>query len=126
MKIISTSKAPAAIGPYSQAIKANGFLFCSGQIPLIPETMELIEHDITKQTQQVLQNLEAVLQEASSSKNEVVKTTIFLADFNDFTIVNEIYGQFFGEHKPARATVEVSRLPKDVLIEIECIAIATS
>ncbi len=126
MKIISTSKAPAAIGPYSQAIKANGFLFCSGQIPLIPETMELIEHDITKQTQQVLQNLEAVLQEAGSSKNEVVKTTIFLADFNDFTIVNEIYGQFFGEHKPARATVEVSRLPKDVLIEIECIAIATS
>ncbi len=126
MKIISTSKAPAAIGPYSQAIKANGFLFCSGQIPLIPETIELIEHDITKQTQQVLQNLEAVLQEAGSSKNEVVKTTIFLADFNDFTIVNEIYGQFFGEHKPARATVEVSRLPKDVLIEIECIAIATS
>lgn len=124
MKIINTPKAPAAIGPYSQAIKTNGFIFCSGQIPLIPESMELVEHDITKQTKQVLQNIDAVLKEAGSSKNNVVKTTIFLANFNDFTVVNEIYGQFFGQHKPARATVEVSRLPKDVLIEIECIAVA--
>ncbi|APD05927.1 2-iminobutanoate/2-iminopropanoate deaminase [Flavobacteriaceae bacterium UJ101] len=123
MKIINTSNAPAAIGPYSQAIKANGFIFCSGQIPLIPETMELVEHDITKQTQQVLQNLDAVLQEAGSSKDNVVKTTIFLADFNDFGTVNELYGNYFGNHKPARATVEVSRLPKDVLIEVECVAL---
>lgn len=123
MEIVSTTNAPAAIGPYSQAVKANGLVFCSGQIPLIPETMELIENDINKQTEQVLKNIDAVLKEAGTSKNKVLKTTIFLADFNHFGAVNKIYGNYFGDHKPARATVEVSRLPKDVLIEVECIAL---
>ncbi len=123
MNIISTTKAPVAIGPYSQAIKINGLIFCSGQIPVVPETMELIEDNIEKQTEQVLKNIDAILNESGSSKNKVIKTTIYLTDFNNFEIVNKIYGYYFGEHKPARSTVEVSRLPKDVLIKIECIAI---
>ncbi|MFV0531623.1 MAG: RidA family protein [Flavobacteriales bacterium] len=123
MKIVNTPHAPTAIGPYSQAIKSNGFIFCSGQIPLIPQTMKLVGHNIVEQTQQVLQNLDAVLQEAGSSKSKVVKTTIFLADFDDFSAVNKLYENYFENHKPARSTVEVSRLPKNVLIEIECIAL---
>ncbi len=123
MNIISTTKAPVAIGPYSQAIKINGLIFCSGQIPVVPETMELIEDNIEKQTEQVLKNIDAILNESGSSKNKVIKTTIYLTDFNNFEIVNKIYRYYFGEHKPARSTVEVSRLPKDVLIKIECIAI---
>lgn len=124
MKIISTPKAPQAIGPYSQAISANGFVFVSGQVPFVPETMQIVEGGVDAQTRQVLANLEAVLEEAGLTKNHAVKTTIFLKNMGDFAVVNQIYGEFFGEHKPARATVEVARLPKDVLVEIECVASA--
>lgn len=121
MKVIKTLEAPAAIGPYSQAIKANGFLFVSGQIPLTPNG-ELAGDDIKAQTKQVLKNLKAILKEADLSLKDTVKTTIFLKSMDDFSIVNEIYAQAFGEHKPARSTVEISKLPKDVLVEIELIA----
>lgn len=121
MKAIKTLEAPAAIGPYSQAIKANGFLFVSGQIPLTPNG-ELAGDDIKTQTKQVLKNLKAILKEADLSLKDTVKTTIFLKSMDDFSIVNEIYAQAFGEHKPARSTIEISKLPKDVLVEIELIA----
>lgn len=121
MKAIKTLEAPAAIGPYSQAIKANGFLFVSGQIPLTPNG-ELAGDDIKAQTKQVLKNLKAILKEADLSLKDTVKTTIFLKSMDDFSIVNEIYAQAFGEHKPARSTIEISKLPKDVLVEIELIA----
>lgn len=121
MKVIKTLEAPAAIGPYSQAIKANGFLFVSGQIPLTPNG-ELAGDDIKTQTKQVLKNLKAILKEADLSLKDTVKTTIFLKSMDDFSIVNEIYAQAFKEHKPARSTIEISKLPKDVLIEIELIA----
>ncbi|MCR8700043.1 RidA family protein [Campylobacter ureolyticus] len=121
MKVIKTLEAPAAIGPYSQAIKANGFLFVSGQIPLTPNG-ELAGDDIKAQTKQVLKNLKAILKEADLSLKDTVKTTIFLKSMDDFSIVNEIYAQAFGEHKPARSTIEISKLPKDVLVEIELIA----
>lgn len=121
MKVIKTLEAPAAIGPYSQAIKANGFLFVSGQIPLTPNG-ELAGDDIKTQTKQVLKNLKAILKEADLSLKDAVKTTIFLKSMDDFSVVNEIYAQAFGEHKPARSTIEISKLPKDVLIEIELIA----
>ena len=121
MKVIKTLEAPAAIGPYSQAIKANGFLFVSGQIPLTPNG-ELAGDDIKAQTKQVLKNLKAILKEADLSLKDAVKTTIFLKNMDDFSIVNEIYAQAFKEHKPARSTIEISKLPKDVLIEIELIA----
>lgn len=121
MKVIKTLEAPAAIGPYSQAIKANGFLFVSGQIPLTPNG-ELAGDDIKTQTKQVLKNLKAILKEADLSLKDTVKTTIFLKNMDDFSIVNEIYAQAFKEHKPARSTIEISKLPKDVLIEIELIA----
>lgn len=121
MKVIKTLEAPAAIGPYSQAIKANGFLFISGQIPLTPNG-ELAGDDIKTQTKQVLKNLKSILKEADLSLKDTVKTTIFLKNIDDFSIVNEIYAQAFKEHKPARSTIEISKLPKDVLIEIELIA----
>ena len=121
MKVIKTLEAPAAIGPYSQAIKANGFLFVSGQIPLTPNG-ELAGDDIKAQTKQVLKNLKAILKEADLSLKDAVKTTIFLKNMDDFSVVNEIYAQAFKEHKPARSTIEISKLPKDVLIEIELIA----
>lgn len=121
MKVIKTLEAPAAIGPYSQAIKANGFLFVSGQIPLTPNG-ELAGDDIKTQTKQVLKNLKAILKEADLSLKDTVKTTIFLKNMDDFSVVNEIYAQAFKEHKPARSTIEISKLPKDVLIEIELIA----
>lgn len=121
MKVIKTLEAPAAIGPYSQAIKANGFLFVSGQIPLTPNG-ELAGDDIKTQTKQVLKNLKAILKEADLSLKDTVKTTIFLKSMDDFSVVNEIYAQAFKEHKPARSTIEISKLPKDVLIEIELIA----
>lgn len=121
MKVIKTLEAPAAIGPYSQAIKANGFLFISGQIPLTPNG-ELAGDDIKTQTKQVLKNLKVILKEADLSLKDTVKTTIFLKNMDDFSVVNEIYAQAFGEHKPARSTIEISKLPKDVLIEIELIA----
>ncbi|MDP2624568.1 MAG: RidA family protein [Candidatus Peregrinibacteria bacterium] len=122
MEIVSTDKAPAAIGPYSQAIAAGGFVFCSGQIPINPETGQLVEGGVEEATKQVLANLEEVLTAAGADKTDVVKTTIFLNDMNDFGVVNGIYGDFFGDHKPARATVEVARLPKDVAVEIDCVA----
>ena len=122
MEYIKTSKAPAAIGPYSQAVKIDNFIFTSGQIALTPEG-EMLEPDIKKQTTQVLTNLKNVLESAGSSLEKVVKTTIYLANMNDFATVNEIYAQFFGKHKPARSTVAVKTLPKDALVEIEAIAL---
>lgn len=122
MEVVSTDNAPAAIGPYSQAVKAGGFLFCSGQIALTPEG-DLLNGEVSQQTKQVMDNLSAVLSAAGTDFSKVVKTTIFLADMNDFTVVNDIYAAYFdSENKPARATVEVSRLPKNVLVEIDCIA----
>jgi 2-iminobutanoate/2-iminopropanoate deaminase len=122
MKMISTNNAPKAIGPYSQAVKIGGFMFLSGQIPINPETNEIVENDIVTQTQQVLRNIKEILNEEKLSIEHIVKTTIFVKDMNQFGIVNEVYAKFLGSHRPARSTVEVSRLPKDVLIEIETIA----
>ncbi|QVK17294.1 RidA family protein [Mycoplasmatota bacterium] len=122
-EVIFTNNAPKAIGPYSQAIKVNNMLFVSGQIALDPETMELVSNDVVAQTHQVLKNIKAILKEAGFELNDVVKTSIFIKDMNDFGRINEVYGQYFDTHKPARATVEVSRLPKDVKVEIELIAV---
>ena len=120
---VSTENAPAAIGPYAQAITAGDLVFCSGQIPLDPATNQLIEGSIDIQTRRVLDNLAAVLQAAGSSLDQVVKTTIFLADMDDFGTVNTIYGEYFASEPPARATVQVARLPRDVRVEIEAIAL---
>lgn len=122
MDIISTNKAPAAIGPYSQAIAAGGMVYCSGQIPLDPVSMELVGNDVASQTVQVWSNLKAVLLEAGSGVDKIVKTTVYLKDMNDFIAMNEVYEKELDGHAPARATVEVSRLPKDVLVEIDCLA----
>jgi 2-iminobutanoate/2-iminopropanoate deaminase len=123
-EIISTENAPGAIGPYSQAIKAGDMVFCSGQIPIDPQTGEFVSQDIAEQTEQVLKNLSAVLEAAGSDLNNVVKTTVFLADMNDFAAMNEVYTRYFSENKPARATVQAARLPRDARVEIECIALA--
>jgi 2-iminobutanoate/2-iminopropanoate deaminase len=123
-EIIETKGAPAPIGPYSQAIRANGFLFVSGQVPIQPETAALIQGDIAAQTKQVMQNLTAILEAAGSSLQNVVKTTIYLTNLDDFSRLNQVYAEYFGEAKPARATVQVTRLPKEVLVEIEAIALA--
>jgi len=120
---ISTEKAPKAIGPYSQGISAGDFVFCSGQIPLHPETGEIVGNNIKEQTTQSLKNLFAVLEEAGSSYDKVVKTTVLLASMDDFMAMNEVYADFFKEHKPARAAFAVKTLPKNVLVEIECIAV---
>jgi len=120
---VHTDNAPKAIGPYSQAIKANGFVFASGQIPLDPATMQIVEGGIREQTERVMSNLEAVLQAAGSSLEGVVKTTVFLKDLTDFTEMNEVYGSFFKQTPPARSTVEVARLPRDVRVEIDVIAL---
>ena len=122
-EIISTENAPGAIGPYSQAIKANGMLFCSGQIPIDPATGEFVEGGVAEQTEQVFKNLSAVLEAGGSGLEGVVKTTVFLADMNDFSAMNEIYGKYFDSNKPARATVQAARLPRDAKVEIECIAV---
>lgn len=119
---ISTEKAPAAIGPYSQAIKAGGFLYCSGQIPLIPETGELVPGGIAEQTVQALDNLYQVLVAAGADFSCVVKTTIYLSDLNDFGTVNEIYARYCKEISPARATVQIAALPKGALVEIDAVA----
>lgn len=125
MKFISTKEAPAAIGPYSQAVVANGFIYTSGQIPM--NEKGIIEaSDVVNQAHQVLKNLFYVLEAANAHFNDVVKTTIFLADMDDFAKVNEVYSHYFGHHKPARSTVAVKTLPKNVLIEIECIALANT
>jgi 2-iminobutanoate/2-iminopropanoate deaminase len=122
MKIVSTNQAPAAIGPYSQGIIAGNLFYSSGQIPLTAKG-ELVTGDIAEQTHQVFTNLKAVLEEAGAEFESVVKSTVFLKDMNSFTEFNEVYGHYFGEHKPARSCVEVARLPKDVLVEIEVIAL---
>ncbi|HCK91308.1 MAG TPA: hypothetical protein DHW54_09000 [Gemmatimonadetes bacterium] len=119
---IHTDHAPAAIGPYSQAIVVDDWVFCSGQIPLDPETAELVGDTIDEQTDQALSNLSEVLQAAGSSLQHVVKTTVFLADMNDFAAMNKVYEQHFGEHRPARAAVQAAALPKFCDVEIECIA----
>lgn len=121
---IQTDHAPKAIGPYSQAITANGFVFASGQIALDPKSMEIVEGGIIEQTERVMNNLKAVLEAAGSSFDRVVKTTVFLIDMNDFAEMNKVYGLFFGEVPPARSTVEVSRLPRGVRVEIDVIALA--
>jgi 2-iminobutanoate/2-iminopropanoate deaminase len=120
---ISTNNAPSAIGPYSQAIKAGNMIFVSGQIPIDPETGNFVSNDVKEQTVQVLKNLSAVLEAAGATLNDVVKTTVFLEDMNDFGVMNEIYGEYFVENKPARATVQAARLPRDAKVEIDCIAV---
>ena len=122
-RIINTPKAPAALGPYSQAIEVNGTLYISGQIPFVPETMTLVSEDVQEQTRQSLENLKAILDEAGYSFTDVVKATCFIKDMNDFGAINEIYAEYLGDVKPARACVEVARLPKDVKVEIELIAV---
>lgn len=122
LKIVSTNQAPQAIGPYSQAICVNGMVYTSGQIGLTPSG-EMVQ-GIEAQTKQVLENLKAILKNAGSGFDKVVKTTIFLSDMDNFGIVNGIYAEFFGEHKPARSTVAVKSLPKEALVEIECIALS--
>jgi 2-iminobutanoate/2-iminopropanoate deaminase len=121
-EVVATENAPAAIGPYSQAIKANGMVFCSGQIPIDPATGQFVSDDVAGQTEQVFKNLEAVLKAAGSGLEKVVKTTVFLADMNDFAAMNDVYARFFTENKPARATVQAARLPRDARVEVECIA----
>lgn len=120
---IQTEDAPAAIGPYSQAIVTGTLVFTAGQIALDPKTMEIVEGDVAAQTERVMKNLDAILTAAGSSLQRVVKTTVFLKDMGNFAAMNEVYGRHFGEHKPARSTVEAARLPKDVLVEIEAIAL---
>jgi 2-iminobutanoate/2-iminopropanoate deaminase len=121
--VVSTKDAPQAIGPYSQAIKANGFVFVAGQIPIDPATGSVITGDIAAQTERVMKNLEAILRAAGSSLVQVVKSTVYLKKMSEFAAMNEVYGRFFKTAPPARATVEVSRLPKDVLVEIDVIAL---
>jgi 2-iminobutanoate/2-iminopropanoate deaminase len=121
---IETSRAPAAIGPYSQGVRIGNLVFTAGQIPLDPTTMELVGgEDVAAQTERVLANLKGILEEAGSGLHAVVKTTVFLVDMNDFAAMNEVYARFFGEHRPARSTVEVARLPRDVRVEIDAVAV---
>ena len=123
-EVISTAHGPKAIGPYSQAIRANGFIFVSGQVAFDPATGNLVEGDIAAQTDRVMKNLKAIIEAAGSTLEKVVKTTVFLKDMNEFTKMNEVYGKYFAAAPPARATVEVARLPRDVRVEIEVIALA--
>jgi 2-iminobutanoate/2-iminopropanoate deaminase len=122
MKIISTASAPAAIGPYSQAVISQGFAFLSGQIPLDPASGQIVAGDIAQQTERVLENLKAVLDACGSTLARVVKTTVYLKDMGEFARMNEVYARYFAENPPARATVEAARLPRDVRVEIDCIA----
>lgn len=122
-QVISTDKAPKAIGPYSQACTYNGFIYVSGQIPLNPETNQLVVGPVADQTHQVMTNLGAILEAAGSNLNRVIKTTVFLKDMKDFEEMNRVYAEFFPGPKPARATVQVARLPRDVSIEIDAIAV---
>jgi 2-iminobutanoate/2-iminopropanoate deaminase len=121
ISFVSTEKAPAAIGPYSQAVKAGPFLFASGQIPLRPDGT-LVEGDIVEQAHQVFANIQAILAEAGGTLSDVAKATVFIKDMNDFARLNEVYAHYFGDHRPARSTVEVARLPRDVKVEIEVVA----
>jgi len=123
-RIVSTDRAPKAIGPYSQAVVANGFVFVSGQIPLDPATGQIVAGGIAEQTAQVFENIKNVLEAAGSSLDQAVKTTVYLKDMGDFALMNEVYARYFPANPPARATVEAARLPRDVRIEIDCIAMA--
>ncbi len=122
-QVISTENAPGAIGPYSQAIRTGGMIFCSGQIPIDPATGEFVSQDVTEQTEQVFKNLKAVLDAAGATLDDVVKTTVFLADMGEFAAMNDVYSRHFVDNKPARATVQAARLPRDARVEIECIAV---
>lgn len=122
MKVTQTNQAPAAIGPYSQGITVNNLFYSSGQIPLTAEGV-MVDGDVKEQTHQVFKNLQAVLEEAGASLNTVVKATVFIKDMNEFGAINEVYGEYFSTHKPARSCVEVARLPKDALVEIEVVAL---
>jgi 2-iminobutanoate/2-iminopropanoate deaminase len=119
---VETASAPAAIGPYSQGIKVGDLVFTAGQIPLDPATMEMVGSTIGEQTDRVMRNLQAILEEAGASLGSVVKTTVYLADMGEFAAMNEVYARWFGEHKPARSTVQVGRLPKDAKVEIDAVA----
>jgi len=123
IEAVATDRGPKAIGPYSQAIKANGFLFLSGQIALDPKTQQIVEGDAARQTERVLENLKGIVEAAGSSLHRVVKTTVFLSDLGDFGAMNEVYARYFGAHAPARSTVQVARLPRDVRVEIDLIAL---
>jgi len=122
-KIIVTQLAPKAIGPYSQAVVNNGMAFLSGQIPLNPATGQMVEGDLTAQTERVLENIKGLLEACGSSLDQVVKTTVFLKDMGEFAQMNEVYGRYFGQNAPARSTIEAARLPRDVRVEIDAIAI---
>jgi 2-iminobutanoate/2-iminopropanoate deaminase len=123
-EIISTEKGPKAIGPYSQAVRANGFVFLSGQIPFDPATGQIVEGDVATQTARVLDNVKAIAEASGSTLEKAVKATVFLKDMNDFAAMNEVYGKYFAHNPPARSTVEVARLPRDVRVEIELIVLA--
>lgn len=123
-EVISTEKGPKAIGPYSQAIKANGFILTAGQIPFDPATGQLIDGDVAAQTTRVMENLKAIVEAAGSSLDKAVKATVYLKDMNDFAAMNEVYGRYFTKNPPARSTVEVSRLPRDVRVEIDLMVLA--
>ena len=123
-EVISTTAAPKAIGPYSQAIRAGGLIFVSGQVSIDPATQQVIAGNVAAQTERVLENLGAILQASGSSLAKVVRSTVFLKNMDDFIAMNEVYGRYFNSHPPARSTVEVARLPKDVLVEIDVIALA--
>lgn len=123
LDVVSTKKAPGAIGPYSQAIKISNMVYTSGQLGMDPETGEILKGDIKVETKRALDNLQSILEEAGTSLEKVVKTTVFVKDMNDFAMVNEVYGEYFSEHKPARSCVEVARLPKDGNVEIEAVAL---
>ena len=122
-QVVKTDAAPGALGPYSQAIVAGGLVYCAGQIPLDPATGAIVSGGVAQQTEQVLKNLSEVLSAAGTSLDNVVKTTVFLADMEDFAEMNEVYGRFFTDNKPARATVQAARLPRDARVEIDCIAV---
>lgn len=122
--VISTDKGPKAIGPYSQAIRANGFVFTAGQVAFDPATGQIVDGDVAKQTARVLDNLKAILEAAGSSLDKAIKATVFLKDMNDFAAMNEVYARYFAHQPPARSTVEVARLPRDVRVEIDLIALA--
>jgi len=123
-EVVSTKDAPQAIGPYSQAVKANGFVFTSGQIAIDPATQQVVTGDVAAQTDRVLRNLSEILEAAGSGLGKVVRSTVFLKSMNDFAAMNQVYGQYFSSDAPARSTVEVARLPKDVLVEIDVVALA--
>jgi 2-iminobutanoate/2-iminopropanoate deaminase len=123
-EVVATEKGPKAIGPYSQAIKARGLLYTAGQIPFDPATGQLIQGDVAQQTTRVLENLKAIVEAGGSSLDQAVKATVYLKDMNDFTVMNEVYGRYFTQNPPARSTVEVSRLPRDVRVEIDLVVLA--